>query len=412
MNGFYSSLFPYILPGARILPGGGSGGESAFVSTWNTENSGVTANDTISLPLETTGTYDFVVDWGDGSQDTIQAWDDAAKEHQYDTPGIYEVSITGTIEGLRFNNGGDKLKIVEISNWGPLELKTISSFLGCTNLECTATDDLIVQGNSMTNMFYLTSVSQVGSIDVSNIVFFDSTFRSCPDFNQDIDDWDVSSATTFSRMFLVATSFNQSLNSWDMSSAQTIFQMFSSATSFNQPLGNWRLPVCTSFRGAFQGATAFNQDLDDWDVSSGIDFQSMFQDATAFQGGVSNWDMSSATNITNMFLSAVDFNSDVTGWNTSNIQFMSGAFRNTSFDQDISGWDVTSATNMNDMFRQTQMSTANYDALLVGWESQAVNDNINFHAGTATYSSGSAAETARTALINDHSWTFTDGGAV
>ena len=103
---------------------------------------------------------------------------------------------------------------------------------------------------------------------------------------------------------------------------------------------------------------------------------------------IGSWDMSSATNISQML-------------------------RNTPFDQDISGWDITNVTNMtNFLFQNTAFSTANYDALLVGWEAQTPQSNINVHFGDAQYTSGSAAETARTSLINTYNWTITDGGAV
>ncbi|MCK4826101.1 BspA family leucine-rich repeat surface protein, partial [bacterium] len=81
----------------------------------------------------------------------------------------------------------------------------------------------------------------------------------------------------------------------------------------------------------------------------------------------------------------------------------------TSFDQDLSGWDITNMANLFSMFYKATLSTANYDALLIGWEAQAVKDNVTFHGGYSKYSVGAAA-TARANLIADHNWTITDGG--
>ena len=39
-----------------------------FITTWDTEQSGGSPSGQIQLPLESTGIYDFTVDWGDGSQ--------------------------------------------------------------------------------------------------------------------------------------------------------------------------------------------------------------------------------------------------------------------------------------------------------------------------------------------------------
>jgi len=64
------------------------------------------------------------------------------------------------------------------------------------------------------------------------------------------------------------------------------------------------------------------------------------------------------------------------------------------------------------MFLSIALPTATYDDLLVNWEAQAVNNSVSFNGGNSTYTSGSAAATARQALIDDHSWTITDGGTV
>jgi len=93
-----------------------------------------------------------------------------------------------------------------------------------------------------------------------------------------------------------------------------------------------------------------------------------------------------------------------------------------AFDQDISTWDINQVINFsNFMTSATGLSTTNYDLLLVGWEAnlQALYPGgsgypytININFGGSTYTLGSAAETARTSLINNFSWTITDGGGV
>ena len=57
------------------------------------------------------------------------------------------------------------------------------------------------------------------------------------------------------------------------------------------------------------------------------------------------------------------------------------------------------------------VATTNYDAILIGWESQKVQNNIDFHGGNSQYSPGAAAE-ARGRLISEHNWTINDGGEV
>lgn len=73
----------------------------AFVTTWNTENPGVSASNEIKIQTNSNQIYDYNVDWGDGSSDTEQTGDAI---HTYATPGIYTVSITGTYPQIYFDS--------------------------------------------------------------------------------------------------------------------------------------------------------------------------------------------------------------------------------------------------------------------------------------------------------------------
>jgi hypothetical protein len=111
-----------------------------FQSTWKTDNPGVSNSDQIALPLIDGGEYDFVVKWGDGTQDTITVWNQAETTHTYGSgAGTYTVQIDGIINGWNFNLGGDCQKLLDISAWGTLRLSNNPGdighyFDGCTNL--------------------------------------------------------------------------------------------------------------------------------------------------------------------------------------------------------------------------------------------------------------------------------------
>lgn len=165
--------------------------EAAFISVWDTGDT-----NSISLPLSSTGTYNFEVDWGDGLNATITSYDEAAITHEYASNGQYTLSITGTIIGFDFTDADDeKPKLLEISQWGiysfsvlaPSLIKKLNItyqninnkyiylifcfefiyflgelnigngkdyFKGCTNLNVTATDDLNLTGTlSLYGMF-------------------------------------------------------------------------------------------------------------------------------------------------------------------------------------------------------------------------------------------------------------------
>lgn len=83
-----------------------------------------------------------------------------------------------------------------------------------------------------------------------------------------------------------------------------------------------------------------------------------------------------------------------------------------NLDQDLTFMDLSNGSNFTLFLDGVTLSTANYDALLIHLESTNQNNSLSFHGGSSTYTLGGAAEAARTALINDHSWTITDGGGV
>lgn len=187
-----------------------------FITTWQT----TTPSETITLPLTNNGTYDAVVDWGDNSTSNITAYNDADRTHTYTDAGTYTVSISGTLGGWSFNNGGDKLKIKSIENWGTNTWTYFDrAFYGCTNVVCNATDILDTsQLTSLFAAFYLASSFNgcLSQCDVSNVTNFGSMFREAAAFSDDLSAWDVSKATNMGAM-LWGTSFDADISSWNVS---------------------------------------------------------------------------------------------------------------------------------------------------------------------------------------------------
>lgn len=314
--------------------------KKVFVSSWKTDNTsaGSSTSTQVKLPLESGGTYNFFVNWGDGSTDNITAWDQAEATHTYSSAGTYTVTIRRKCKGWRFNNTGDRLKLLDISSWGPVNLGNANGyFYGAENLAITATDIL-----------------------------------------------DLSGTTTLRNAFRAATNFNSNIGAWDVSNITDMSVMFFDTTLFNQDIGGWNVSNVLDMDSMFREAAAFNQDINGWNVSSVIDMGGMFAFAFAFNKDLSGWDVGSVTDMHDMF-------------------------RASPFDQDVGPWDITSVINMVNMFNGATLSTANYDSLLTGWEAQAVQNNVSFGGGNATYSAGAPA-TARANLLADHTWTIVDGG--
>lgn len=75
-------------------------GQTEFVTTWRTNNPGISENNQITIPTFPEETYNYTVDWGDGTSDTVVTGDIT---HTYAASGIYTVSITGMFPRIYFN---------------------------------------------------------------------------------------------------------------------------------------------------------------------------------------------------------------------------------------------------------------------------------------------------------------------
>lgn len=393
-----------------------------FVSIWNTANisGGSSASNQVALPLFSSGSYNFIVDWGDGNTDTITAWNQAEVTHTYTTAGIYTISIEGECKGFRFNNTGDRQKIISVTTWGYFELigNLGRQFYGCTNLDLTSVSDVLNFGNC-TNCEYMfgsyafATINNINSWDVSNVTVMNNMFDNANPFNQSLNSWDVSSVTIMNLMFTNANSFNGNISSWNVSNVNFMGGMFFDATAFNQNIGAWNVSNVTDVAGMFQQATSFNQNLNSWNVSNVVSMIYMFRLASSFNGNISSWNVSSVVNMQQMFDNAIAFNQNIGSWNVGAVQSMNSMFNNaTAFNQDIGSWDIRNVTDFLDFMQGktfTDYSSANLDSIYNVWSTLAVQPNINIDFGTIKYTAGASA--GRLVLTSaPNNWTITDGG--
>jgi len=370
------------------------------------------SNLTITLPADTiTGE----VDWGDG---TVQTFSGATvPTHTYASEGRKRVTITG--ERFAFDVFSNSVpNLFAVRDWGMAEMNADS--LGeypTPDFEIFADDYPVIDSlNSCFKGTSATTIRGLGEWNTSGVTVMKDMFRGASSFNQDIGSWDTSGATTMVGVFRGASSFNQDIGSWDTSGATTMRNMFRSASSFNQDISNWDTSSVTTMNSMFLSATDFNQDISNWDTSNVVDMKQVFRNATSFNQDIGSWDTSSVTDMAFMFNSATNFNQPIGSWDTSNVTNMNFILKGaSSFNQDISSWQIDSLTDATQMLDNTAMSTANYDALLQSWDTQAGNKGVTgvqLGASGVTFTGGSAAATARDSLINDHGWTINDGGSV
>ena len=260
-------------------------------------------------------------------------------------------------------------------------------------------------------------------------------------YNAPLDQWDVSNITSMIGLF-ENSSFNQDISSWDVSNVTVMNNMFKFNTAFNQPIGNWDVSSLTSTNAMFYGATAFNQDLSNWNATNLSQIGEMFRQSN-FNSPLP--DLTLVGEHRGIFYLNSQFNQDISGWDVSGVTLFFFAFRGaSSFNQNISNWDVTSCFSFENMFigatsfqqnlagwapiaisgsaanfmTGITLTTANYDALLIGWSANlesiypggvGYTNTPTFGFGNSVHTTGGAAELAKNNLINTFNWTITDG---
>ena len=202
---------------------------------------------------------------------------------------------------------------------------------------------------------------------------------------------DLTNVGSFRYMFRASTIVDvTNINNWNVSNIADTAQMFEGfGMSFIGDLSNWNTSNFQNIELMFRNNTSFNSDISGWDVSSVTDMRETFYNCTSFNQPIGSWDTSSVLEMTRMF-----YNCD-------------------SFDQDISSWQVSQVTQFSQFMQSaTGLSTANYDALLIAWDSQGAmsySGTVDF--GGSQYTLGGAAEAARTSLISKWGG-IVDGGGV
>jgi len=392
--------------------------------TIDTTGSGVTNSVQFKFPTVNGGSYNMTVDWGDNTTDVITAWNDACTTHTYASSGAKTITLNSgaQCDGFGFYNAGDERKMRDMNKWGPIKMTTAANaFQDCIAMRVLADD--------APNLADVTSLAYM---------FFDCGGLSSSDWSA----WVLSGITNTEGMFQEATMNGSSgLDTWDMSDVTAARFMFSQCAQMDDvvaDIADWDVSSITNFRGMFY-LTNINGNLNNWNTASLTNTRSTFQSLSGSPSPqIDGWDMSSVTNTFQMFRDG-NFNSTVSSWNTASLVNAGSMFRSvTEFDQSVNNFDMADVTNMSYMFYQctsfdqslsswnvgacvtffnffglgSGLSTANYDATLIGWNTSPRQPNETIDFGTSQYSLNSAAEVARNTMINTSNWTFDDGGGV
>jgi len=189
-----------------------------------TDNVGTSNDNQFTIPINL-GTFNYTVTTSDGTSTSGLTGD-----HTITFPsggGTYDVVITGTFPGMKFNNGGDKLKILTIDNFGIYGVGSTSQrfqFWGCSNLVVNATD----------------------TGDFSQVTNFQRAFRSCSSITT-IPSLDFSSATNFTELFYFASNLTTfPANLFDNSPATNYTNAFTNTNLTQQSIDNILVSIDTA----------------------------------------------------------------------------------------------------------------------------------------------------------------------
>jgi surface protein len=378
--------FAFVKSAATISPVG----PSPFIMVVKSDNAGSSTSTQFTLrnaAVSSGTTFDVTFSpISDPTDITSVTLDVSSPTINFPVAGTYIVRVDPTtFNRIQFNNTGDKLKLLTITQWGTVVWSTMTiSFSGCSNMDVTATD----------------------YPDLSIVTTMSSMFNACTSLvgTSDFNNWNTSNVTNMSNMFLGCTLFNQNIGGWNVSNVTTIFSMFQNAAAFNNggssSIGGWNVSNVTSFAFMFRGPSAFNQDISGWNISSATNLSSMFRGTTAFNQNISGWNVSNITTFSNMFQDA------------------------TAFNQNLGSWALkTTATlpSLISIFTSSGMSCANYTDTIVGWANY-VNTNgepksrsmttqtgrvfANDRSGGAGFANSGAARTYLTGALPDGGWTI------
>lgn len=141
-------------------------------------------DNTISIPMTSSGTYNYYIDWGDGTSSTqITTYNDANATHTYSEAKEYKIKLYGNLNRLLFQDTNIGKCLKEVTKCDLTFIDISSMFMNCSNLKYVP-DDIFIKSFSITsaeNVFRgcsnLNVISGELFTDSSEITTFNSAFR-------------------------------------------------------------------------------------------------------------------------------------------------------------------------------------------------------------------------------------------
>ena len=189
-----------------------------FIMQVKTDNPGTSLANEFTITT-TGGGYNYFVDWGDGSKSLNVVGNIT---HTYAVAGTYLVSIVGAFPRILFADDNDKLKLLDITQFGSIIWSSFQyAFWGCVNLKLNINDTPILSKSDI-NMYsiFRDCSSLIGNANVSNFLMKNvynlyKCFQNNHSFHIDISKWDISSINQFIDFMFGKTYLNYSVKNMD-----------------------------------------------------------------------------------------------------------------------------------------------------------------------------------------------------
>jgi len=244
----------------------------ALQSTWRI----AAPNETVHLPLQTAGTYNFVVDWGDGTTSTITSYDQVEATHTYAEVGDYLVSCEGLLTVWESQLSATAGRLLSINNIGETGLITLNNFASGHALTLLESVVSVNSDTSAVNNFTF-MMGYYAANTIVNIKGLDITGASYANYiasySSTITDVTISGVTIGNSGSLRAMTpmssniQNITLDNFTIGTDVEISGMKSPAlTNFSGDV--FTANAVASVNRGFIGSTLLDLDISDWNVSA------------------------------------------------------------------------------------------------------------------------------------------------
>ena len=192
----------------------GTSVDNRLIFSVKTDNAGTSATNQFTIPTVGTG-FLYDIETSDGQSITGLT---SGTTITFPSAGTYDVFISGSFPRFNFNSGGDRLKLLDLKNFGIYALGStnqFSAFNGCSNMVITATDTGHFE--NVTNFGYAwnscTSLTSFPLINTSSGTIFDSAWRNCTNLeNFPSNSFDTNTATNYISAFFNTKLSTQSID--------------------------------------------------------------------------------------------------------------------------------------------------------------------------------------------------------